>query len=42
MRPLRAADVALPPAAKTKIEFARDIEPLLANAAWCATARSSR
>ena len=28
--PLRAADVALPPAAKTKIEFARDIEPLLA------------
>ena len=29
-RPLRAADVALPPAAKTKIEFARDIEPLLA------------
>jgi hypothetical protein len=27
--PLRAADVALPPAAKTKIEFARDIEPLL-------------
>src|SRR5215510_3833567 len=28
--PLRAADVALPPAARTKIEFARDIEPLLA------------
>src|ERR1035441_6977864 len=28
--PLRAADAALPPAAKTKIEFARDIEPLLA------------
>ena len=30
LAPLRAADVALPPAAKTKIEFARDIEPLLA------------
>src|SRR5512141_1019892 len=28
--PVRAADVALPPAATTKIEFARDIEPLLA------------
>ncbi|MEO8367592.1 MAG: PSD1 and planctomycete cytochrome C domain-containing protein [Candidatus Solibacter sp.] len=28
--PLRAADVALPPAATAKIEFARDIEPLLA------------
>jgi mono/diheme cytochrome c family protein len=28
--PLRAADVALPPAAKTRIEFTRDIEPLLA------------
>lgn len=28
--PLWAADAALPPAAKTKIEFARDIEPLLA------------
>src|ERR1700687_6177431 len=28
--PLRAADVPRPPAAKTKIEFARDIEPLLA------------
>ncbi len=27
--PLHAADVALPPAAKIKIEFARDIEPLL-------------
>ena len=27
---VHAADVALPPAAKTKIEFARDIEPLLA------------
>ena len=27
---LHAADAALPPAAKTKIEFARDIEPLLA------------
>ena len=30
LSPARAADVALPPAAKTKIEFARDIEPLLA------------
>src|SRR5512141_1536543 len=28
--PVRAADVALPPAATTKVEFARDIEPLLA------------
>src|SRR3954447_11654245 len=28
--PLHAADLALPPAAKIKIEFARDIEPLLA------------
>lgn len=28
--PLRAADAALPPAAKIKISFARDIEPLLA------------
>src|SRR5205823_3161758 len=27
---LYAADVALPPASKNKIEFARDIEPLLA------------
>ena len=30
LAPLRAADVALPPAATTKIDFARDIEPLLA------------
>jgi len=28
--PIHAADVVLPPASKTKIEFARDIEPLLA------------
>jgi hypothetical protein len=28
--PLRAADAALPPASKVKVEFARDIEPLLA------------
>jgi hypothetical protein len=29
-KPARAADTALPPAAKIKIEFARDVEPLLA------------
>jgi hypothetical protein len=40
--PLLAAEDALPPTAKTRISFDRDIEPLLASRCWPAMARSSR